>query len=146
MDQPWTGVTIFNIVDIESIEYQTNHVEDLLQLEDQQGLCCDCFFNQDDLDAVQQESGALTSLIASAAKRQRAEVKVRDLGPDEIKQFQKAKDKEPDQWLATETVRKVLRSQIPEKNILRAQWVLTWKERDAIASAARAVRKKPRPV
>ena len=69
-------------------------------------------------------------------------MKVRDLGPDEIKQFQKAKEKELDQWLATDTVRKVLRSQIPESNILRSRWVLTWKELDPIASAAEGCSRK----
>ena len=35
---------------------------------------------------------------------------------------------EIDSWLATETVAKVLRHQIPQENILRCRWILTWKE------------------
>jgi hypothetical protein len=37
---------------------------------------------------------------------------------------------------------KVLRSQIPEKNILRARWVLTWKDVGPIASAAEGCTRK----
>ena len=41
--------------------------------------------------------------------------------------FQGAKVKEVNSWLSTETVRKIARSQIPQDQILRSRWVLTWK-------------------
>ncbi|CAL1153804.1 unnamed protein product [Cladocopium goreaui] len=41
-----------------------------------------------------------------------------------------AKAKEISSWLSTETVRRIARSQIPEEQILRSRWVLTWKPRD----------------
>ena len=47
-----------------------------------------------------------TTICQFSAKRQRAEVEVEeDQSPEELKQFQGAKDKEPDQWLA-ETIKR----------------------------------------
>eukprot|EP00435_Cladocopium_sp_Y103_P034598 s1525_g9.t1 len=68
--------------------------------------------------------------LASAAKRQKVEVKVKDLSPEDRKLFQDAKNKEIDSWLATDTVRRILRSKIPENQLLRSRWVLTWKQLD----------------
>ena len=70
------------------------------------------------------------AFLASAAKRQRAEIKERDLSPSEMKLFQGAKNKEIQSWLSTETVRRIARNQIPEEQILRSRWVLTWKPVD----------------
>lgn len=44
------------------------------------------------------------TFLASAAKRQKVEVKLRDLSPEDAKLFAKAKDKELESWLATDTV------------------------------------------
>jgi len=68
--------------------------------------------------------------LASNAKKQRAEVKEKDLSPSDRLLFQGAKAKEVASWLSTETVRRIARSQIPEEQILRSRWVLTWKPRD----------------
>ena len=46
-----------------------------------------------------------TAICQFSAKRQIAEVEVKDQSPEELKQFQGAKDKEPDQWLA-ETIKR----------------------------------------
>ena len=67
------------------------------------------------------------AFLASAAKRQRAEVKERNLSAAELRLFHAAKQKEINSWLSTETVRKIARSRIPEEQILRSRWVLTWK-------------------
>ena len=68
------------------------------------------------------------AFLASAAKRQRAEIKERDLSPSEIKLFQGAKNKEIQSWLSTETVRRIARNQIPEETDFSvSRWVLTWK-------------------
>eukprot|EP00435_Cladocopium_sp_Y103_P039315 s274_g10.t1 len=72
------------------------------------------------------------TFLASAAKRQKVEVKIRDLSPEDVKLFDKAKDKELDSWLATDTVRKILRNQVPEGQLLRSRWVLTWKNLDEV--------------
>ena len=65
--------------------------------------------------------------LATAAKRQRAEVRMSELTPDERRQFMDAKDSEINNWLKTGTVMKILRSQIPPEEVLRCRWVLTWK-------------------
>ena len=65
--------------------------------------------------------------LATAAKRQRAEVRMSELTSDERRQFIDAKDSEVQNWLKTGTVMKILRSQIPPEEVLRCRWVLTWK-------------------
>ena len=69
-------------------------------------------------------------LLASVAKRQRSEVRMTELTHEERDQFAKAKKQEVHQWLNTETVQKIARHQIPESQILRSRWVLTWKPPD----------------
>ena len=70
------------------------------------------------------------AFLASAAKRQRAEVKEKTLTEEDKRLFLSAKQKEISSWLSTETVRRIARSQIPEEQILRSRWVLTWKPID----------------
>lgn len=68
----------------------------------------------------------------SSAKKQRAEVKLKDLTDEQRREFAKAKEKEVDQWLSTGTVQAILRDRIPAANILRSRWILTWKDVDEI--------------
>ena len=68
------------------------------------------------------------SFIVSAAKKQRAEVKLCDLSPQEKMEFMQAKEKEVQSWLDTGTVKRILRGQVPERNILRCRWILRWKD------------------
>ena len=82
--------------------------------------------------------------LASTAKRQKIEVKTKDLTPEEAKLFAKAKDKELDSWLATDTVRKILRHQVPEGQLLRSRWVLTWKTLDEQEQKELKMTKKPK--
>ena len=70
------------------------------------------------------------AFLMSAAKKQRSEVKMPRLTEQERKMFQSAKMKEIESWLATETVAKILRHQIPEENIMRCRWILTLKPVD----------------
>jgi hypothetical protein len=70
------------------------------------------------------------SFVAAAAKRQRSEVKLSQLTQQERSLFEAAKAKEIDSWLSTETVTKIMRHQIPEGNLLRCRWILTWKPVD----------------
>ena len=65
--------------------------------------------------------------LATAAKRQRAEVRMSELTSDERRQFIDAKESEVQNWLKTGTAMKILRSQIPPEEVLRCRWVLTWK-------------------
>ena len=67
------------------------------------------------------------AFLATAAKRQRSEVKLKDLKPEELQKFNLAKQGEINNWLSTETVKRVFRHQIPEDQILRCRWLLTWK-------------------
>ena len=72
------------------------------------------------------------SLLATTAKKQRTEVKLATLTADEREQFEKAKMSEVQSWVQTGTVSKILRNQIPEDQILRCRWILTWKPLDNI--------------
>ena len=78
---------------------------------------------------AESEPGEMAFLV-SAAKRQRSEVKMTQLTHEERQMFKEAKNKEIDSWIATETVAKVLRHQIPAENIMRCRWILTWKPVD----------------
>ena len=133
--KPWTGVTMFSVLHQDANVVNMVQEEDIMHVEEHQCLEYEIFFTQDDIDAVQQTPTEFLTLAATAAKRQRSEVKIKDLSNQERKEFDVAKGKEIDQWLATETVRKILRHKIPEKNILRCRWVLTWKDLDAVDAA-----------
>ena len=66
-------------------------------------------------------------LLATAAKRQRSEVRMSELAPEDKAKFDQAKLNEINQWLDTGTVQKILRYKIPPEQILRCRWALTWK-------------------
>ena len=70
------------------------------------------------------------AFIATAARRQRSEVKLSQLSPMEKEEFQKAKNKEIQNWLKTNTVTKILRSKLSPEQVLRCRWILTWKPLD----------------
>eukprot|EP00435_Cladocopium_sp_Y103_P028612 s1421_g7.t1 len=110
--------------------------------EENQGFECSVFFTEEDLTELQSAPDSFVTLAAAAAKRQRVEVKMKDLNAQQVQEFQQAKDKEIDQWIATETVKSILRHKIPEKNILRCRWVLTWKDLDPIDAAKEGKDKK----
>lgn len=127
--QPWTGVTCFNLISTcNQTEIETPH--DTLHIQPDECLTCEIFLTAEDIQGIQKCPTEFPALAATAAKRQRAEVKTKDLSLAEKAEFDKAKGKEIDQWLATSTVRKILRNRIPEQNILRCRWVLTWKDLD----------------
>ena len=84
------------------------------------------------------------ALLASAAKKQRAEVKEKQLSEADRQLFLGAKRKEISSWLSTETVRKIARSQIPEEQILRSRWVLTWKPIDDSGQESGSTQSKPK--
>ena len=73
-------------------------------------------------------------LLATNAKKQRTEVRLHELNKQERDQFEQAKAAEVANWIQTKTLTKVLRHQIPESQILRCRWILTWKPIDNAGS------------
>ena len=74
------------------------------------------------------------AFLVSAAKRQRSEVKLTNLTPEDREKFQQAKLKEINSWITTETIAKITRNKIPRENVMRCRWILTWKEVDEASS------------
>lgn len=72
-------------------------------------------------------------LLATTEKKQRTEVKLSMLTPEEQKAFSQAKDTEIHNWLKTGTVSRILRSKLAPEQILRCRWILTWKPRDDLS-------------
>lgn len=70
------------------------------------------------------------SFVASAAKRQRSEIKLCTLSQKEKDEFDQAKQKEIQNWIQTGTISRILRHKIPREQILRCRWILTWKPVD----------------
>ena len=86
---------------------------------------------QEDIDHWRQcDESTAASFLATTAKRQRVEVKVKDLQPEEKIEMDKAKQSEITNWLSTGTVEKMLRSQVPPSQVMRCRWILTWKPID----------------
>ena len=65
--------------------------------------------------------------VATNQKKQRTEVKLSTLSPEEKEEFEKAKQSEVNNWLQTGTVSKVLRDQLSPEQILRCRWIHVWK-------------------
>ena len=79
----------------------------------------------------QEDNPCDMAFVVSAAKKQRSEVHLSDLSPEEWQEFQDAKGSEIQNWLKTGTVIKMLRNQLAPEEILRCRWVLTWKPIEA---------------
>ena len=89
--------------------------------------------NQRDIDHWKEETRPQEmAFLVSAAKRQRSEVKISNLNAADRKLFEEAKNKEINSWLATETVTRILRHQVPQENVMRCRWILTWKDVDSV--------------
>ena len=65
--------------------------------------------------------------VASAGKKARAEVCLKDLSYREVALFEEAKRKEIQCWIQTSAIRGILRRKLNPDQILRSRWVLTWK-------------------
>ena len=92
---------------------------------------CEVVVNDNDIQSWKQESPSEhMAFVASAAKRQRSEVKLSTLTQSEREQFQKAKESEIQNWIRTGTISRILRDKIPHDQILRCRWILTWKPID----------------
>ena len=111
------------------------HCEDMepesIQPEANQAWQCEIYVTEGDVESWKQEDRPQEcSFLATAAKRQRAEVKLTTLGPKERAEFQKAKENEIQNWLKTGTISRIMRDQVPPDQILRCRWILTWKPID----------------
>ena len=76
--------------------------------------------------------------LASITKRARAEVRVKDLTPQERELFEQAKQKELQCWIQTSAIRKILRSKLNPQQILQSRWILTWKAPEGESQQRRA--------
>ena len=72
------------------------------------------------------------TFLATSAKKQRSEIRLSELSPSERKEFDQAKDKEIQNWIQTGTLTKVFRHEIPQEQILKCRWILTWKPLDNV--------------
>ncbi len=125
--EKWTGHTIFMMThQDEEIPAET----EMDKPQKEQGWAMEIFLTVEDEQQMSNHPDQIDVYLATIAKRQRSEIKLRDLTNDELKEFKDAQSKEVDQWLETETVRKIARHQIPEENILQCRWIHTWKELD----------------
>ena len=87
--------------------------------------------HQQDIENWKKEDTPLEmAFLVTAAKKQRSEVKLQTLDPEAKAQFEKAKQAEVNNWLSTQTVKRIFRNQIPEDQILRCRWLLSWKPID----------------
>ena len=71
-------------------------------------------------------------LLTTGSAKQRTEVQLSELSPEERTAFENAKQAEINNWLQTQTVSKVLRDQIPIEQIMKCRWILTWKPVEGI--------------
>jgi hypothetical protein len=129
--EPWTGTTKFQIQKSINIEPCMQAVTETKN----KATCCEAeiFLTIDDFHkCLGKPYDFQETFLASAAKKQKVEVKVKELSSEEQKLFLKAKDKELESWLSTDTVRKILRNKVPEGQLLRSRWVLSWKSLDEI--------------
>ena len=102
-----------------------------IQLDHDQAWHCAFYVHEHDIEAWKNEDQPeACGFLATAAKRQRAEVKLTTLSPSEKAEFQKAKENEISNWLKTGTISKILRDKVPPDQILRCRWILTWKPID----------------
>jgi len=92
---------------------------------------CEVYITEGDIENWKNEDKPHEcSFLATAAKRQRSEVKLSTLGPGERAEFQKAKENEIQNWLKTGTISRIMRDQVPPDQVLRCRWILTWKPID----------------
>ena len=117
-----------------------------LELQSDQAWQCEIYVTDHEIHQWRQEENPMEcAFIASAAKRQRAEVKLTQLTPEEKAEFQKAKTQEVQNWLRAGTISCILRDQVPKDQILRCRWILTWKSIDDVEKEQMKGTKTTRP-
>ena len=112
------------------IDAEVNAIEAAVDHEDL-AWKCEILVAEDDIQAWKNANDPQEmAFLVSAAKKQRAEVKLSTLSPSEKAEFDVAKKSEIQNWLKTDTVKRIARSQLSEEQILRCRWILTWKPLD----------------
>ena len=142
----WTGKTIFTILKqhINECPTQEQYIA-LCHEQTSKGYEMEILLSVDEIQhCTEQTYGDQIAFLASSAKKQRSEVREKDLSPSDKLLFQNAKSKEISSWLSTETVRRIARSQIPAEQILRSRWVLTWKPLEPNPTDPSAATHKPK--
>ncbi len=92
---------------------------------------CEILVTEADIEQWKSESDPEEMIfVASAAKRQRSEIKLSTLTSKEKEEFDQAKHSEIQNWIRTGTISRILRHKIPPEQILRCRWILTWKPVD----------------
>ena len=127
---PWVGLSIFFVNTEEESSETLSQEQDAFTLDEEECWECEIHLTLEEIQQLIQPETAVDVFLATTAKKQRAEVKLSTLSQEQKQQFEQAKNKEIDQWLDTETVRRILRSKIPMENIMRCRWILTWKDLD----------------
>ena len=94
-------------------------------------------FSKDQLESACQSHTCPTEeeflFLATNTKKQRTEVKLSSLTPEERLEFESAKAKEVQNWLQTGTVEKMFRHELSPSQILRCRWLYVWKPLTEIA-------------
>ena len=118
----------------------TCHEEDnALSCSEAKGLAWKCEFNfrlDSPLNDHVPSEDESWLMLATASKKQRTEVKLSSLTPDEVQEFEQAKQSEIHNWIKTGTISAIFRNEIPEEQILRCRWILTWKPIDNTGQTA----------
>ena len=137
-DLPTVDASLIPIPDAEEV-FQTFgddvEPEPIYHMTDEVCLHMEIPIHQDDISRWREDGTHDTAFLINAAKKAKAEVKMKDLTLAEKKLFDQAKGKEVKAWLDTRTVRRLLRNQLDEKQILRTRWVLSWKKNEGDTSA-----------
>ena len=118
---------------------KTTSVEHPLECSGSQAFCLEVDLKPKDLAKWLSETAPeQLATVAAVAKRARAEVKIKELSPHEVKLFDIAKEKELQCWVQTLAIRNVLRSRLNPEQILKSRWVLTWKPPEEPQQSPRA--------
>ena len=92
---------------------------------------CEIDITDQDIERWRQEEFPCEmSFLASTSKKQRSEVKLKELDEAQRQEFQKAKMSEVQNWLNTKTVMRLLRDKVSPDQIMKCRWILTWKPID----------------
>ncbi len=92
---------------------------------------CEIIISEQNIQEWKQEdTPEEMAFLVSAAKKQRAEVRLSTLNSKERSEFETAKETEVQNWVKTGTVAKILRDKIPADQILKCRWIFTWKPLD----------------
>ena len=106
-------------------------IEDPLETPEGYAYCLEIPLKEKDIRAwLQERSPEQMVHVASAGRKARVEVSLKELSPAELALFREAKQKELNCWLQTSAIRRILRRRLNPEQILKSRWVLSWKPPD----------------